>query len=116
MPPSRRALPMDTSQSSNARLAAIIALAVAFIVLVVIIVSSLGGGDGSGDHATRTVGRSKSVKPAANGSDRKIYVVKPGDTLIRIAHKVGIPVDRLQTLNPNIDQFSLQSGDRVKLR
>jgi LysM repeat protein len=107
---------MDSPQSSNARLVAIIALAVAFIVLVVIIASSLGGGGGSGDNATRTIGRPKSAKPAADGSQRKIYVVKPGDTFSRIAHKVGIPVDELQTLNPNIDQFSLQSGDRVKLR
>jgi LysM repeat protein len=107
---------METPQSSNARLAAIIALAVAFIVLLVVIVSSLGGGGGSGDHATRTIGRPQSPKPIPNGSQRKIYVVKPGDTLSLIAHKVGIPVDRLQTLNPNIDQFSLQSGDRVKLR
>jgi LysM repeat protein len=107
---------MDTPQSSNARLAAIIALAVAFIVLLVIVVSSLGGGGGSGGNATRTIGRTKSSKTAANGSQRKVYVVKPGDTFSRIAHKVGIPVDRLQTLNPKIDQFSLQSGDRVKLR
>jgi LysM repeat protein len=107
---------MDTPQSSNARLAAIIALAVAFIILLVVIVSSLGSDDGSGHNAT-TIGRPKSAKPpASTGSQRQIYVVKPGDTLIRIAHKVGIPVAKLQTLNPRIDQFSLQSGDRVKLR
>jgi LysM repeat protein len=107
---------MDTPQSSNARLVAIIALAVAFIVLVVIIVSSLGGGGGSGSQAPSTIGQQKSGKPASNGSQRKIYVVKPGDTFSRIAHKLGLSVARLQTLNPGIDQFSLQSGDRVKLR
>jgi LysM repeat protein len=107
---------MDTPQSSNARLAAIIALAVAFIVLLVIIVSSLAGGGGSGGEPTQTIGRPKNAKPASDGSQRKIYVVKPGDTFSGIAHKLGIPVEKLQTLNPGIDQFSLQSGDRVKLR
>jgi LysM repeat protein len=43
-------------------------------------------------------------------------VVKPGDTLSVIADKIGISVEQLQRLNPHIDQFSLQSGDRVKLR
>ena len=49
-------------------------------------------------------------------SHRKIYVVKPGDTFSGIAQKIGISVDKLQRLNPHIDQFTLQSGDRVKLR
>ena len=41
---------------------------------------------------------------------------KQGDTFSEISHKVGISVETLQQLNPHIDQFTLQSGDRVKLR
>jgi LysM repeat protein len=107
---------MNPSQSSNARIAAIGALAVAFIVLLVIVVSSFGGG-GDSDHSSpspKSVGRTTSSGPDESG--RKIYVVKPGDTFSVIAAKVGIPVDKLQQLNPGIDQFSLHSGDRVKLR
>jgi LysM repeat protein len=111
---------MDTSQSSNARLAAIIALAVAFIVLVVVIVSSLGGGGGggggSGGTAAQTVGHQKPAKSAPSGSKRKVYIVKPGDTFSGIANKLGLSVEKLQALNPGIDQFSLHSGDQVKLR
>jgi LysM repeat protein len=60
--------------------------------------------------------RSQSTAKAQKQSARKIYVVKPGDTLSVIADKIGISVEQLQRLNPHVDQFSLQSGDRVKLR
>ena len=102
---------METpQQSSAARLAAILALAVAFAVIAVVGVSSLGAGD-SGRNPSSTVGGKAGAQ-----SNRKTYVVKPGDTLSRIAAKVGVSVEALQRLNPKLDQFSLQSGDRVKLR
>jgi LysM repeat protein len=109
---------METpKQSSNARLAAILALIAVFIVLMVVVVSSLGGGDGgSSKSAAHRGGRSQSTAKAKRQSARKTYVVHPGDTLSVIADKVGISVEQLQRLNPHIDQFSLQSGDRVKLR
>jgi LysM repeat protein len=106
---------METpQQSSNARLAAILALIAVFIVLMVVVVSTLGGG-GSGKSAAHHGGQSQS-KATQKHSARKTYVVKPGDSLSVIADKVGISVEQLQRLNPHIDQFSLQSGDRVKLR
>jgi LysM repeat protein len=109
---------METpQQSSNARLAAILALIAVFIVLMVVVVTSLGGGGGgSGQSAVHKDGRSQSPAKAQKQSARKTYVVKPGDSLSVIADKVGISVEQLQRLNPHIDQFSLQSGDRVKLR
>ena len=109
---------METpQQSSNARLAAILALIAVFIVLMVVVVSSLGGGDGGSGKSPAHRGRgSQSTATAQKQSTRKIYVVKPGDTLSVIADKVGISVEQLQRLNPHVDQFSLQSGDRVKLR
>jgi LysM repeat protein len=108
---------MNPAQSSNARIAAIGALAIAVVVLLVVIVSSLGGGGDSGNSGSsvsKAAGTTTSSKPAESG--RKVYVVKPGDTFSQIAGKVGISVDKLQSLNPGIDQFSLHSGDRVKLR
>ncbi len=109
---------MDTPQSSNARLAAVIALAVAFVVVVVIIVSSGGGGEGggSGGSGKAKAGQQRTTTSSGVGSPRKIYVVKPGDTFSGIANKLGLSVETLQQLNPGIDQFSLHSGDRVKLR
>jgi LysM repeat protein len=88
-----------------------------FIVLIVVVVTSVGGGDGgSGKSVAHKGGRSQSTTKAQKQSARKIYVVKPGDTLSTIAAKVGTSVEQLQRLNPHVDQFSLQSGDRVKLR
>ena len=108
---------METpQQSSNARLAAILALIAVLIVLMVVVVTSLGGEGGSGKSVAHKGGRSQNTAKAQKQSARKIYVVKPGDTLSVIADKIGISVEQLQRLNPHVDQFSLQSGDRVKLR
>lgn len=109
---------METpQQSSNARLAAILALIAVLIVLMVVVVTSLGGGDGgSGKSPAHKGRRSQSTAKVQKQSVRKIYVVKPGDSLSVIADKVGISVEQLQRLNPHVDQFSLQSGERVKLR
>ena len=87
--------------------------------MLVIVVSSFGGGDGDdgggGNGGTRS-GLQTPGKSKQQGTQRKVYVVKPGDSLSAIAAKVGIPVERIQQLNPGLDQFTLQSGDRVKLR
>jgi LysM repeat protein len=44
------------------------------------------------------------------------YTVKVGDTLASIAEKTGIPADKLQELNPELDPQTLQSGQKIKLR
>jgi LysM repeat protein len=46
----------------------------------------------------------------------KNYTVKSGDTLGSIAEKTGIPVQKLQELNPQLDPQQLVSGQRIKLR
>jgi LysM repeat protein len=46
----------------------------------------------------------------------KFYTVKTGDTLGSIAEKTGIPVAKLQELNPQVDPQQLGSGQRLKLR
>jgi hypothetical protein len=103
-------------QSSIARLAAVLALTVAFLVIAVIVVSSLGGGE-SARRAGHTGGASKTAARSAKGSERKIYVVKPGDCcLSQIANKTGVDLERLESLNPHLDPQAIHSGDRVKLR
>jgi LysM repeat protein len=42
--------------------------------------------------------------------------VKQGDTLAGIAQTTGVPVARMQELNPGLDQFSLVAGQQIKLR
>ena len=45
-----------------------------------------------------------------------VYIVKEGDTLGGIADKTGIPVEKLQELNPDLDQFQLSTGQKVRLK
>ena len=100
-------------QSPNARLAAILALAIGFIVVLVVIISSLNGGT-SGPPAGPT---DRGVQRNAKQSQRKVYVVKPGDCcLSEIGRKTGVGVDQLERLNPQLDPQAIHSGDRVKLR
>ena len=42
--------------------------------------------------------------------------MKLNDTLGLIAEKTGVPVERLQELNPELDPQNLVVGQRVKLR
>jgi LysM repeat protein len=103
-------------QSSNARLAAILGLSVAFIVLIVIVASSLGGGGGSENPSTQRTGGTRAASKQKQ-SQRRIYVVKPGDCcLSQIADKTGVDLEALEQANPHLDPQAIHSGDRVKLR
>ena len=52
---------------------------------------------------------------AADTAARTTYVVKAGDTLAGIAQRQGIPLARIQRLNPTLAGNSLHPGDRVRL-
>ena len=45
-----------------------------------------------------------------------VYVVKTGDTLAGIAQQVGLTVEQLMELNPELDPQALVSGQEIKLR
>lgn len=106
---------MQKRTTALARAFATIALVGGFIVLILVISTSLGGSDSTGSrgHAHTGVARKgsggKAKVPAA-------YVVQNGDTLTSIAHKTGVSVIRIQTLNPGIDPQILISGQKLKLR
>ena len=44
------------------------------------------------------------------------YRVRAGDTLATIAAATGVPVERLEQLNPNVEPTSLFIGDRIRTR
>ena len=46
----------------------------------------------------------------------KFYVVLPNDTLSQIAVKTGVPLGRLESLNPKLSPDSLSTGQRLRLR
>jgi len=43
-------------------------------------------------------------------------VVKPGDGLLSIQERTGVPVDRIRSLNPSIGSKPIVPGQRVRLR
>lgn len=118
----------ESRHPSPARLLAPIALIV-FGVAFLLIISSGGGGSSTdnsgGPNAAekRDIGSGSTTKHSTKtststtkSSPKSVYVVKTGDTLGAIAETTGVPVERLQELNPGLDQFSLVAGQRIKLR
>jgi LysM repeat protein len=63
---------------------------------------------------TRTVS-SRDGGAAGSSSRGRRYTVRAGDTLTAIANRTGVPLGRLQQLNPDLDSDSLQTGQRIKL-
>jgi LysM repeat protein len=102
---------------SPARLFAPLALvACAVAVLVIVNGSSHSGGSkstttstGSSTTATTTTTTQGAKKP------RRFYTVKPGDVLSEISIKTGVPLERIQQLNPDVDAQSLHAGQKLKL-
>jgi LysM repeat protein len=118
---------MDTAERrSPLRILAPVALIVFALALVVIISSTGGGGGGGGtssssaekarDLGTANGSKTKSRKSSRGKLPKSVYIVKSGDTLGSISQTVGVSVTKLQELNPNLDQFSLAPGQRIKIR
>ena len=118
----------ESRHPSPARLLAPIALIV-FGVALLLIISSGGSGSSStssgpnsaekhdiGSTSTTKHSTKTSTSSTTKETSKSVYIVKTGDTLGAIAETTGVPVERLQQLNPGLDQFSLVAGQRIKLR
>jgi LysM repeat protein len=105
------------------------------VVFLIVIVSSLGGDSdsksktarASEQRTERTSQARRTRREGATGTtgatgatgvvvSRRVYVVKAGDTLVKIAETTGVPIEQLISLNPSIDPQGLVTGQRVKLR
>jgi LysM repeat protein len=102
---------------------------VAFGLALLVVVSSSNSGDSdttqspSEREKDRDIGAStkkskrKAKSSSANGTlPSRTYTVKSGDTLGSISEKTGIPVEKLQELNPELDPQQLVSGQKIKLK
>jgi LysM domain len=103
---------------SPARLLAPVALTVAVLAVVWVITTTTGSGDDGDDNANRTTqprprgdGRQQRSRP-----QRTFYRVRLNDTLSLIAEQTGVPVERLEELNPDLDAQNLIVGQRIRLR
>lgn len=108
---------MQRRSNAPARVLAAIALACGALAVIVVIASSQGGGSGSGggggSHPAKARAGHRASRPKTTAAS---YVVQAGDTLIAIAHKTGVPVYRIQQLNPEVDPQILIAGEKLKLR
>jgi hypothetical protein len=48
-------------------------------------------------------------------SHRRVYVVRPGDTLGAIATRTGVPLARIVSLNPKVSPTALFIGEKIHL-
>jgi LysM repeat protein len=101
---------------SSARYLAPIALVAVFIAMIIVIASSGGGGSKSAGPTRRTSTAVRQSGAAPAQTNRRSYVVRPGDSFLAIAEKTDVPTDQLQRLNPDIDPQVLVPGQRLKLR
>jgi LysM repeat protein len=106
---------MNRRSSPTARLLALLALVVGLIVVIVALGSALGGDD-HGDSNSRSHAGQAKHRSAPQKETPASYTVQNGDTLTSIAHETGVPVARIQALNPGIDPQILISGEKLKLR
>jgi LysM repeat protein len=105
---------MEKRTSAFARIFAASALAGAVVVVVIVVISSsLGDSNSSTKSRSGHGGQAHKSSPKTTA---KTYVVKSGDTLVSIAHRTGVPVAHILTLNPEVDPQILIAGQTLKLR
>ena len=105
---------MKKRSSATARTLAVIALAGSFIVLIVVVSANLGGGDsGNSGHSQA---QQRHHREEVRRKTPATYTVKGGDTLTAIAHATGVPVARIERLNPEVDPQILIAGEKLKLK
>jgi len=117
------------SRRSPARFLAPLALIVVLVAFLSIVTSPGSNGGGSpvtdtasqtSTHAATTTGTASKTtakkSPQAETVGPRTYTVQVGDTLGSIADKTGIPLERIQTLNPDVDPHAMVAGQQIKLR
>jgi LysM repeat protein len=103
---------------SAARLLAPVALLLAIGAVVVVVQASNDSGGSKGDTADKTAGEQSTTQDTTEKPRRvrPTYTVKLNDTLGLISEKTGVTVERIETLNPDLDPQNLIVGQKIKLR
>jgi LysM repeat protein len=103
----------------SARLIAPVALGVFAILFFAVILSSGSSDSKQGKQPSAATGKPSSNstrKTKSRTPARSTYTVKIGDNLPAIAKKTGVSVQKIQELNPQMDPYGLQGGQKLKLR
>jgi len=116
------------TRRSPARFLAPLALIAVLIVFLAILTGSNSNNPGSpttessssttsSTPAKTTASKTTVKKSAKTGATSvRTYTVQVGDTLGSIADKTGIPLERIQTLNPDVDPHAMVAGQKIKLK
>jgi LysM repeat protein len=107
-----------------ARLLAPLALVAAALSIYLVVRSELSGGaePATTRPAATTTERTTTTSRSGGGSGRsssrrsRTYTVRAGDVLSTIAERTGVPLSRLEELNPDVDPQALRTGQKLKLR
>jgi LysM repeat protein len=117
-----RAVAAPEGTQSPLRLLAPAALVLFAVALLVVLTTSSVDEGGSSTRPrteskrTTQLTRTTETGPRRDRLGQDVYTVKTGDTLAGISTKVGIPVEKLLELNPDLDPQALVSGQKIKLR
>src|SRR5436189_4063016 len=108
------------TRRSPARFLAPLALVAVLVAFMAIPTSSGNNGSGSPASESTTTSTStsrttstkkttttKAKKKAAKQVAGKTYTIQTGDTLGSIAAKTGVPLSRIEELNPNVDPHAM---------
>lgn len=104
---------MEETKRKNSYLARLLAV-LALIGAVILVIVVIGGASGGEEEPKKKQNPTRQAnKPKTN---KKVYEVEEGDNLTIISQKTGISVDRIESLNPDLDPQALQPGQKLKLR
>ena len=115
------------TRRSPARFLAPLALIAVVVAFVAILNDSSNSGSSGGSATTPATETTSTAKKAATtgaaakkakkqSSAARTYTVQVGDTLGGIADKTGVPLDRIETLNPNVDPHAMVTGQKIRLK
>ncbi len=107
---------MNKKNSLIARILALAALVGAVAIVVVVVNSETGDDEPRVGKQNRSGGSGGQKKDKEQKPAKKTYVVQEGDTLTVIARENGVPVARIEELNPGVDPQALIPGQELKLR
>jgi len=94
-----------------------LALLLAVVAVLLVVQASTESDDSKDDSAKKTTtGQGTTKTTPTKPRVRPTYTVKLNDTLGLISEKTGVSVERLETLNPELDPQNLIVGQKIKLR
>lgn len=104
---------MSNLSTVVSRLLAVLALAAATVAVIVVVGNATTGEEDPKPTKAVSGKQNQKKKPKTKA---KTYEVREGDSLSIIADRTGVPVERIEKLNPGLDPQALTIGQKLKLR